>query len=199
MVGADENRPLAESGKRNGKAELAGKKPEKRRRKPSQKTSEKSGPSPDALLQAAESLPEAPEPTATPDQIAPPAAAAVESPADFAFAFATDASREISGDVGLDAAATPADSAPVNYQAITDAYGTYTRKSLEQTRSFFEQLAGVRSMNRAFELQAQFAQQAYETFVSESRKIRELHSELARQRLRSLESAMTGRKVARSR
>ena len=87
---------------------------------------------------------------------------------------------------------------PVSYHAITNAYGDFTRKSIEQTSSFFEQLAGARSFNRAFQLQTEYAQQAYETFVAESRKIRELHSELNRQRLQCLESLVTGTKATRS-
>jgi hypothetical protein len=39
----------------------------------------------------------------------------------------------------------------------------------------------VRSFDKAIELQAEFAKQAYETFVAESQRICELYSELARQ------------------
>ena len=87
---------------------------------------------------------------------------------------------------------------PVSYQAITNAYGDFTRKSIEQTSSFFEQLAGARSFNRAFQLQTEYAQKAYETFVAESEKIRELHCELNRQRLQRFESLVTGTKATRS-
>jgi len=87
---------------------------------------------------------------------------------------------------------------PVSYQAITNAYGDFTRKSIEQTSSFFEQLAGARSFNRAFQLQTEYAQKAYETFVRESEKIRELHCELNRQRLQRFESLVTGTKATRS-
>jgi hypothetical protein len=96
------------------------------------------------------------------------------------------------------APAEPAQSTPVNLQTITDAYGDFTRKSIEQTGSFFEQLAGVRSLSRAFELQGEFAKQTCETFFAESRKIRELHSELAMQRLRNLEGFMARIKPTRS-
>ncbi len=71
--------------------------------------------------------------------------------------------------------------APVSLQTIADAYSDYTRKSIEQTRSFFEKLTGVRSLDKAIEVQAEFAKQAFETFVAEAQRIRELHRELARQ------------------
>ena len=92
----------------------------------------------------------------------------------------------------------PAEPVAVSYQTIADAYGSFTRKSLEQTSSFFEQLAGARSINRAFELHAAFAQQTFQTFVAESRKIGKLHSELVMQKLRTLEGFLTGRRPTRS-
>lgn len=75
----------------------------------------------------------------------------------------------------------------VNYQTIANAYGNYARESLDQTRSFFEKLSGVRSLDKAFALQTEFARQAYDGFVAESQKIRELHGQLARQRLQRWE------------
>ena len=66
-------------------------------------------------------------------------------------------------------------------QTIALAYGEYTRKSFEQTKSFVEKLAGVRSLDKAIEIQTEFAKQAYETFVMDAQKIRELYSGLAKQ------------------
>jgi len=75
----------------------------------------------------------------------------------------------------------PADNFPVSIQTIANAYSDYTRKSLEETTSFVEKLTGVRSLDKAIEIQAEFARQAYETFVAESQRICELYSELAKQ------------------
>ncbi|MFH0296954.1 phasin family protein [Bradyrhizobium sp. 31Argb] len=71
----------------------------------------------------------------------------------------------------------------VSVATIADAYSDYTRKSLNQTLSFLEKLAAVRSLDKMFELQTEFAKHAFETFVAESEKIRKLHGELARQRV----------------
>jgi hypothetical protein len=79
------------------------------------------------------------------------------------------------------------ESTPVSYKALADAWGNYSRTSLEQTRSYFEKLAGVRSLGAAFEVQAEFAKQACDTFVAQSQKIGELQGELARQRLKRIE------------
>lgn len=78
-------------------------------------------------------------------------------------------------------AAAPADAASIDMQTIALAYGEYTRKSFEQTKSFVEKLAGVRSLDKAIEIQTEFAKQAYETFVMDAQKIRELYSGLAKQ------------------
>jgi hypothetical protein len=83
--------------------------------------------------------------------------------------------------------AMPTEAAPVSYQTIANAYGDLTRRSFDQTTSFFEKFWGVRSFDKVFELQTEFAKQAYDNFVAESQRIRELHHELTRQRLQRWE------------
>ncbi|MEO8317302.1 MAG: phasin family protein [Bradyrhizobium sp.] len=77
--------------------------------------------------------------------------------------------------------------APVSLQTIANAYRDYTRKSFAEFGSFFEQLSGVRSLDKAFEVQTEFVKRAYESSVTESQKIRELHRKLARQTLEPFE------------
>jgi hypothetical protein len=83
--------------------------------------------------------------------------------------------------------AVSAEPAVASLATIANAYGAYAGKSVELTWSFLEKLAAVRSLDKAFEVQTEFAKQAFETFLAESRKIQELHSELARQRVVQLE------------
>jgi phasin family protein len=90
----------------------------------------------------------------------------------------------------LQAVASPAPATGV--QAIADAYRDYTRKSLEDAQSFAEKLSTARSLEKAVEAQAEFAQQACETFAANSRKLRELHRELFWQAFR-LPNWPTGR------
>jgi len=87
----------------------------------------------------------------------------------------------VPADVPSIGAVAPAHSFPISIQTIANAYGDYTKKSLQDTRSFVEKLMGVRSLDKAIEIQSEFARQAYETFVAESQKISELYSELAKQ------------------
>jgi phasin family protein len=81
----------------------------------------------------------------------------------------------------------PAEPAPVSLQTIAKAYGDYTRKSIEETRSYVEKLRDVRSLDKAMEVQTEFAKQAFEMFVAGSQRIYGLHKELAKQTLRPLQ------------
>ena len=72
-------------------------------------------------------------------------------------------------------------------QAIATAYGDYTKKSFEDTKSFAEKLSGVKSLDKAIEVQTEYAKSAYETFVAESQKIAGLYSDLAKQTFKPLE------------
>jgi hypothetical protein len=87
-------------------------------------------------------------------------------------------------------AVAPVNAPSIDFQVIAMAYGNYTRKSLEQTKSFFDKLAGVRSLDKAIEIQTEFVKQACETFVTESQAIRELYSGLARQNFQRFEGTV---------
>lgn len=95
-----------------------------------------------------------------------------------------------SADAGRVSAGAAATAAPVNLQTIANAYGDYTRRSLEETRSFVEKLRSAKSLDKAVEAQTEFAHHAFEMFVAESRKIYGLHKELAKQTLKPLEGLM---------
>jgi phasin family protein len=72
-------------------------------------------------------------------------------------------------------------------QTIATAYGDYTKKSFEDTKSFVEKLSGVKSLDKAIEVQTEFAKSAYETFVAESQKIAGLYTDLAKQTFKPFE------------
>jgi len=67
------------------------------------------------------------------------------------------------------------------FLAIAAAYGDYTKKSFEDTKLFVEKLCGARSLDKAIEVQTEFAKTAYETFVTESQTIGVLYGDLAKQ------------------
>src|ERR1700722_11865409 len=73
-------------------------------------------------------------------------------------------------------------------QAIALAYGDYTRKSLLAGRFLVERLVTVRSFDEAFEIQGEFARQAYENFVAHSERICELYGAWAQQYFRPFDT-----------
>ena len=79
----------------------------------------------------------------------------------------------------IDAADASMNSFPGGFQAIATAYSDYAKKSFEDTRSFVEQLSGVKSVDKAIEIQTEFAKSAFETFMAESQKIGALYRDLA--------------------
>src|ERR1700726_4650315 len=81
----------------------------------------------------------------------------------------------------LDTVVASATTVQNGLQAIASAYGDYTKKSFEDTRSFVEKLSGVRSFDKAVEVQTEFARSAFETFVRETQKIGALYGDLAKQ------------------
>ena len=87
----------------------------------------------------------------------------------------------------LETAVASATSFQNGFHAIASAYGDYTKKYFEDTKSFVEKLSGVKSIDKALEVQTEFAKSAYETFVAESQKIAGLYGDLAKQTFKPLE------------
>ena len=194
MLSGDEseNKPVKKPASKKGKKEQAGKKAELRKQQaaPQQELQADKLPEVATTVEAVE--PPVVDPVVAsaplPDYTAP----AEEAP------LVPVATAEVVVDVPVTevevTAAVPVptvEMAPVSYQTIVDAYRDYTQHSLDQTQTFFGRLAGVRSLDKAFELQTEFAKQAYDGFVTESRRIRELHGQLARQRLQHWEGLVT--------
>lgn len=65
-------------------------------------------------------------------------------------------------------------------QAIMTAYGDYSKKAIEDGNAFVGKLSGVKSVDKALEVQTEYAKSSYETFVAESKKIGELYADLAK-------------------
>jgi len=75
-------------------------------------------------------------------------------------------------------------------QAIATAYGDYSKKSYEDTKSYVEKLSGVKSLDKAIEVQPEYAKSAYESFVAESQKIASLYTDLVKQAYKPLEGVV---------
>ena len=82
-------------------------------------------------------------------------------------------------------------------QAIATAVGDYTKKSFEDGNAYVAKLSGVKSLDKAIELQTEYAKSAYESFVAESQKIGELYSDLAKQAFKPFEGYIAKMTAAR--
>ena len=95
-----------------------------------------------------------------------------------------NSTQQEDGKEQIDAATTSFASSttfPTGFQAIATAYGDYTKRSFEDTRAFVEKLSGAKSVDKAIEIQTEFAKSAFETFMAESQKIGALYRDLATQ------------------
>ena len=81
----------------------------------------------------------------------------------------------------IEAAAASMNSMPAGIHAIATAYSDYSKKSFEDAKLFVEKLSGVKSIDKAIELQSEFAKSSFELFLAESQKIGALYRDLAMQ------------------
>ncbi len=73
-------------------------------------------------------------------------------------------------------------------QAIAVETADFAKKSFEQSTATLEKLAGVRSLDKAVEIQTDYLRQAYEGFVAQSTKMGELYASFARETFKPFES-----------
>ena len=85
------------------------------------------------------------------------------------------------GEEEIDTGTASSDTFPGGFQAIVTAYGDYTKKSFEDTKSFVEKISGAKSFDKVIEIQTEFAKTAYVAFVTESQKVTALYGDLAKQ------------------
>jgi hypothetical protein len=71
-------------------------------------------------------------------------------------------------------------------KAIVVKTADYTKKSLEQGTSTFQNLMDVKSLDKAIEIQMGYVKSAYEGFLTHSTKTRELYTKLAQDSLAPL-------------
>jgi hypothetical protein len=74
------------------------------------------------------------------------------------------------------------------FQAIAAESGDYYKKSFQDMSAFMEALAGVRTVDAAYELQTSYAKSSYDGFVSQATKIGEMYAQLAKSACRPYET-----------
>ncbi len=75
-------------------------------------------------------------------------------------------------------------------QAIAVEVADYQKKSFEDGSAALEKLFGVKSLDKAIEVQTEYAKTAYEGFVAKASKIGELYADFAKESYKPLETLM---------
>lgn len=75
-------------------------------------------------------------------------------------------------------------------QAIMVEVTDYSKKAFEEGTSALEKLFGAKSLEKAIELQTEYAKSAYEGFVAEATKLSELYADLAKESYKPFETLL---------
>ena len=73
-------------------------------------------------------------------------------------------------------------------QTIAAEVADYSKKAFEDGTKVMEKLLGAKSIDKAMEIQTDYAKTAYEGFVAQATKIGELYSELAKETYKPFEA-----------
>lgn len=91
------------------------------------------------------------------------------------------------GREGADAGLQSLTAASKGAQTLAAEMADYARKSFEQGTAAVEKLFGARTLDRAIEVQGEFAKTAYEGFVSQATKIGEIYADVAKETYKPFE------------
>lgn len=73
------------------------------------------------------------------------------------------------------------------FQQIAVENGEFCKRSIEQSTQMAEKLAQVRSLDKAVEVQSEYARTAYEAWTAQANKMGELYVEIAREAYKPFE------------
>jgi hypothetical protein len=75
-------------------------------------------------------------------------------------------------------------------QAIAVEVADYSKKSFEEGTAALEKLFGVKSVEKAIELQTDYAKSAYDGFMAKITKIGEMYTDMAKETYKPFETMM---------
>ena len=76
------------------------------------------------------------------------------------------------------------------WQAIAAEFADYSKKSFENGSAALEKLFGAKSLEKAIEVQSEYAKRAYEGFVAQTTKFGALYTDLAKETYKPLEGIL---------
>jgi hypothetical protein len=92
------------------------------------------------------------------------------------------------GKDNMDAAMKSFGALSKSVQAIAVEMADYSKKVFEQGTAAAEKLIGAKSLEKAIEVQSDYAKSSYEGFVAEATKLSELYADLAKETYRPFET-----------
>ena len=78
-----------------------------------------------------------------------------------------------------------------SFQQIAAEAADYSKKSYEDSAAAFEKLVTAKSLDKAFEVQSDYAKSSYEGFVAQATKMGELYTDLAKEAYKPFEDAVS--------
>ena len=75
-----------------------------------------------------------------------------------------------------------------NAQVIAVEATEYAKSALETGAAAFEKLTATKSLDKAFQVQTDYATQAYEGFIAQATRMSELYAEMAKEAYKPFES-----------
>lgn len=96
----------------------------------------------------------------------------------------------------MEAATASASAWSKGLQQIATEATDYTKKSFEASSSLVEKLLGAKTLDKAVEINTEFAKQSYEGLVAQATKIGELYTNLAKEAFKPVEEAFAKVQVA---
>jgi hypothetical protein len=88
----------------------------------------------------------------------------------------------------LETAGAAAASMAKGLQTIAAETTDYSKKTFETHSAYAEKLLRAKSLDEALQTQSEYAKSAYENFVSQSTKIRDLYAHVAKEAFKPVES-----------
>jgi len=89
----------------------------------------------------------------------------------------------------MDSMLTTVSAMTKGFQQIAAEATEYSKKSYEDSSAAVEKLVSAKSLDKAIEIQTDFAKNAYETFVAQATKMSELYADLAKDAYKPFEAA----------
>jgi len=89
----------------------------------------------------------------------------------------------------MDAAVKVLNAATKNAQTLTTEATDFVKKSYEANAAHMEKLLGVKTLDKAVELNTEFAKTVYEGFVAQTTKMSNLYADFAKEAMKPVEAA----------